>query len=176
MGSPDLSSLWFERLEQRLAQLRFSIFFVRGVPARCCSDASVWTCACTWLLLCAEFGPLPQPNQPCCDWILLHTDSLTVSEHARKASVPGVAQFGSYSLCQGLSHDECSMNGASGHRIVASGACHVLREFGYTLSRRHTSWPEKMGTTPCVCRTPQVGKGTALHVSRVPNWTPRVRL
>ena len=133
-------------------------------------------CTCTWLLLCAEFGPLPQPIQSSADQILLHTDSMTVSHHARKAPGPGVAQYDSFGLCRDPRHDECCMNGASGHRTVTGGGCQVHREIGYPLSRRHTPWPEKMGARPCVLRAPPLGKETALDVSRVPNWTPRVRL
>ncbi len=100
---------------------------------------------------------------------------MNASEHARQAPAPGAAQFERCSMCRGPSHDEFCMNGASRHRTVTDGECQVLREIGYTLSTRQTSWPENMGTAICVFRAP-LGKGTALHVSRVPNWTPRVRL
>jgi hypothetical protein len=66
----------------------------------------------------------------------------------RNAPAPGVAQFGSFSLCQGPSNNECCTNGASGHRTVTGGACQVHHESGYPLPRRHTAWPENMGAPP----------------------------
>ncbi len=98
------------------------------------------------------------------------------SQHASKAPASGIAQFGSFTMCQGPSHDECCMNGASGHRTVTGGGCQVHRQFGYPLSRRHTLWPENMGTPFYIFRAPPLGKETALHVSRVPIWTLWVRL
>ncbi len=54
--------------------------------------SGVWT-AHAHLLLYVEFGPLPQPNQASADYIFLHTGSMTVTRHVRKAPAPGVAQF-----------------------------------------------------------------------------------
>ncbi len=58
---------------------------------------------CTGLQLGDEFGPLPQPDQASTDYVFLYTGSMTVYQHARKASTPGGAQFDSFNLYQGPS-------------------------------------------------------------------------
>jgi hypothetical protein len=86
----------------------------------------------------------------------------------RQAPATGAAHFERCSLCRGPSHDEFCMNGASGHRTATDGECQVLQEIGYTLSTRQTSWPENMGTAPCVFRkAAAIGRqgGWFLHFS-----------
>ena len=102
--------------------------------------------------ICAEFCPLTQPNPPSSDKIRLHTDAMTVSERAWQAPAPWrstIRTLQPVPACQGPSHDEFCVNGA---RTVAGGDCYhdVLREVGNPLSSRYTSWPENMGTLPCV--------------------------
>jgi hypothetical protein len=103
-------------------------------------------------------------------WSLLHTDSMTVSQHARKAPAHGVAQFGSFrnfqpvprTLARRVLHEWGQWTPHS-----YRWRCQVHREFGYPLSRRHTSWPENlnMGAPLHIFRAPPLGKETALHVS-----------
>ncbi len=115
----ELKSLGCERLAKHPAQLWRLIFFARGFQMQAalqCLDLHVhMTAVMCWVW----------PTTPAKPALLnpLHADSMTVSEHALKAPVSGVAQFGSFSLCQGPLHDECCMNGASGHRTVTGGWC-----------------------------------------------------
>jgi hypothetical protein len=55
---------------------------------------------CTRLQIGAEFGPLPQQDQASAVKVFLHTCSMTVFQHALKASTPGGAQFDSFILSQ----------------------------------------------------------------------------
>ncbi len=75
-----------------------SRFLVREFQMQAVAVLWYMDSTCTLLLLCAEFGPLPQPDQASADWIFLHTGSLTVSQPALKGLAPRVTQFDSFSL------------------------------------------------------------------------------
>ncbi len=114
-----------------------------------------------------------QPNQVSTDYDVWHTGSLTVSQHAQKASTPGGAQFESFSLSQGPPPEQelHEWSQSSLYRYpwrvpVAS------RNRLPSVKKVKTSWPENMGERLCVFMAPLFGQEAALHVSRVPNWTP----
>ncbi len=62
----------------------------------------------------AEFGPLPLPDQASADWLFLHTGSMTVSQHSRKAQAPGVTQFDIFRVSQTFATTNVAWMGPEG--------------------------------------------------------------
>jgi hypothetical protein len=83
---------------------------------------------CTRLQLGAEFGPLPQPDQASADSTILHTGSMAVSQHARKAStleaLNSIVSAGPRDHCRNKS----CMEGVRVQCTVTAGGCQVLKK------------------------------------------------
>ncbi len=96
--------------------------------------------------------------------MFLHTRSMTVSLHSRKAKAPKVAQFDSFRLCVSQGPLPPMLHGW-GQR--------TLQSYRWTVpgaSQSHRT-PCQEGTFLAgKYRTLLLGKETALHVSRIPNW------
>ncbi len=94
---------------------------------------------------------------------------MTVSRHAWKASTPGGSQFDSFSLSQGPSPQqelrEWSQSSPHSYRWRVQG-CQEAPLRGWKI------WGDDPGRRPCVFAAPLLDQDAALHVFRVPNWTP----